>query len=146
MCVAIDRLHGIQNLLGRAVADLLVRCVGEMVRSLIRESDVVARLDDDRVVAVLPRSGEDGALKIGEMICEKVAERRWLLPNQPGLLVTVSVGSATYPISADNVFSLFEAADDALAAAQIQGRNRAVQAPRLGNVAHYHALIANGAS
>jgi diguanylate cyclase (GGDEF)-like protein len=146
VCVAIDRLHGIQELLGRAVADRLVGCVGETVISLIRQSDIVARLDDDRVVAVLPRSGDDGAQKIGEMICQKVAERRWLLPDQPGVTITVSVGSATYPSSADNVFSLFEAADDALAQAQARGRNRAVQAPPMRNSAPYEAVVANGAS
>ena len=58
VCIAIDRLHGIQDLLGRAVADSLVRSVGETVMSLIRSSDIVVRLDDDRVVAVLPRSGD----------------------------------------------------------------------------------------
>ncbi len=130
VCVAIDRLHGIQELLGREVADGLVRCVGETVGSLIRSSDVVARIDDDRVVAVLPRSGDEGALRVGEMICQKVAGTCWLLSDQPGMKITVSVGVATFPSSADSAFSLFEAADDALAQAQAHGRNQAVLARR----------------
>ncbi len=56
LCVAIDRLSAIQELLGRAEVKSLVRHVGETVGSLIRASDIVARLDDDRVVAVLPRA------------------------------------------------------------------------------------------
>ena len=56
MCVAIDRLGGIQELLGPGTADRLVRSVADSVASLIRTSDIVARLDDDRVVAVLPRA------------------------------------------------------------------------------------------
>jgi len=144
VCVAIDRLSGIQELLGRAVADSLVRCVGEMVVSLIRSSDIVARLDDDRVVAVLPRSGGEGALHVGEMICEKVAERRWLLSDRPGVKITVSVGAATFPSSADNVFSLFEAADDALAQAQAHGRNQAAQAPRILVAPPNEAVVAPG--
>ncbi len=38
LCVAIDRLHGIQELLGRAAANGVIRCVGETVLSLIRSS------------------------------------------------------------------------------------------------------------
>jgi len=131
LCVAIDRLHGIQDLLGRAVADRVVRCVGGTVVSLIRASDVVARLDDDRVVAVLPRACDAGALRIGQLICEKVAASRWSLADQPGMKITVSVGAATFPSSADNVFALFAAADDALARAQSHGRNQAVLAARI---------------
>ncbi len=131
VCVAIDRLHGIQELLGRAAADNLIRCVGEMVLSVIRTSDVVARLDDDRVVAILPRACAEGALRISKMICQKVADRHWPIADQPGMRITVSVGSATFPSSAVNVFSLFEAADDALAQAQARGRNQAAQAPRI---------------
>jgi diguanylate cyclase (GGDEF)-like protein len=144
VCVAIDRLHGIQELLGRAVADSLVRWVGETVSSMIRASDIVARLDDDRVVAVMPRSGDEGALRIGEMICEKVAEARWPLAYQPGMKITVSVGAATFPSSAENVYSLFEAADDALAQAQAHGRNRAVLAPRIPVAPQNEALVPNG--
>ncbi|MGO9464429.1 MAG: GGDEF domain-containing protein [Isosphaeraceae bacterium] len=131
VCVAIDRLHGVQELLGRDVADSLVRWVGETVLSLIRSSDVVARLDDDRMAAVLPRSCDLGALRVGEMICQKVAETRWLFADQPGMKITVSVGVATFPSSAENAFSLFEAADNALAQAQAHGRNQAVAAPRI---------------
>jgi len=130
VCVAIDRLHGVEELLGRAVADSLVRYVGEMVVPLIRASDIVARLDDDRVIAVLPRSGDDGALRLGEVICQKAAEMRWPVPYQPGMKITVSVGVATFPNSAQNVQSLFEAADEALVHAQARGRNQAVLAAR----------------
>ena len=56
LCVAIDRLSSIQDLMGRAEVDRLVQHVGQTVSSLIRKSDIVARLDDDRIVAVLPRA------------------------------------------------------------------------------------------
>jgi diguanylate cyclase (GGDEF)-like protein len=140
--IAIDRLHGIQELLGRAVANRLVQSVGETVVSLIRASDIVARLDDDRVIAVLPRSGDDGALRVGEMICQKIAEERWPLSDQPGMKVTVSVGVATFPSAAQNVHSLFQAADDALAHAQARGRNQAVLAVRNPVAPQNEAVVA----
>ncbi len=128
VCVAIDRLGGIQELLGSGTADRLVRSVADTVASLIRVSDIVARLDDDRIVAVLPRAPGGGALHVAQKICRAVAEECQTgceIPN-----ITASIGVATFPACAGNVFSLFDAADEALARAQGQGRNQACLAPR----------------
>jgi len=145
VCVAIDRLHGIRELLGRATADGLIQFVGETVLSVVRESDIVARLDDDRIVAVLPRSGDAGALRIGELICQKVAESRWMGFNEPRLKITVSSGAATFPVSADSVRSLFEAADCALAEAQAHGRNKSAMAARI-SAACPKTVVSQGAA
>lgn len=128
VCVAIDRLSGIQELLGPGTADLLVRSVAETAGGLIRTSDIVARLDDDRVVAVLPRAPGGGALHVAQRICEVVAHKGRAGSETPK--ITVSIGVATFPACAGNVFSLFDAADEALARAQGQGRNQACIAPR----------------
>jgi len=127
LCVAIDRQNGVQELLGRAEVDRLIRHVGEITCSLIRTSDIVARLDDDRVVAVLPRAPRGGALHVAENVCHAVAENSPAGCNTPNL--TVSIGVATFPSCADNVYSLLDAADEALAWAQNHGRNQAVLAP-----------------
>ena len=113
LCVAIDRLAGVHDLLGPAMSDQLVRSVAATVVSLIRASDIIARLDDDRIVAVLPRAPGGGALHVAQKICRAVAGMDWAegaISN-----ITVSIGVATFPASADNVFSLFDAADKALA-------------------------------
>jgi len=127
VCVSIDRLGGIRKLLGHAAVDGLVRKVAETVASLIRTSDIVARLDDDRVVAVLPRAPGGGALDVAQKICRAVMQKTSAGCEPPN--VTVSIGVATFPSCADNVFSLFDAADGALARAQSQGRNQAALAP-----------------
>jgi diguanylate cyclase (GGDEF)-like protein len=126
LCVAIDRLSGIQDLLGRLTVERLVRHIGETVASLIRASDIVARLDDDRLVVVLPRAHDEGAVHVARKICREFAEKSQRDSELPGM--TVSIGVATFPGCGDNVHSLFEAADNALAAAQSEGRNRSVVA------------------
>jgi diguanylate cyclase (GGDEF)-like protein len=127
LCVAIDRKRSVQDLLGRAEVDRLVRHVGQITGSLIRTSDIVARLDDDRIVAVLPRAPRGGALLVAEKICRAVAGSRPADCAAPDL--TVSIGVATFPSCCENVYSLFDAADEALACAQNSGRNQAVLAP-----------------
>jgi diguanylate cyclase (GGDEF)-like protein len=94
---------------------------------MIRSSDIIARLDDDRIVAVLPRAPRGGAMHVAEKICAAVQANR---PDDCELPpVTVTIGVATYPSCADNVYSLFDAADEALAWAQKNGRSRAALAP-----------------
>ena len=95
LCVSIDRLGGIRKLLGRAAVDGLVRTVAETVASLIRVSDIVARLDDDRVVAVLPRAPGGRRSMSPKKVCRAVMQKsqaRCEIPN-----VTVSIGVATFP-------------------------------------------------
>jgi diguanylate cyclase (GGDEF)-like protein len=144
LCVAIDRLAGIQELMGRAAVDPLVRRVGETVAALLRSSDIVARLDDDRIVAILPRATGKDALFVAERIRRDVADKHRAATVVPA--VTVSIGVATFPTCAHNVSSLFNAADEALAQARSQGRNQAVLAPPRSipqPTPHAHARIHN---
>jgi diguanylate cyclase (GGDEF)-like protein len=127
LCVAIDRLRGVQELLGRPTVDRLVRHIGETVATLVRSSDIVARLDDDRVVVVLPRAPGGGAFQVAQKICRAVAEKSQVGCEVPGL--TVSIGVATFPTCAEDVYSLFDAADEALARAQSGGRNQPIMSP-----------------
>ncbi len=130
VCVAIDRLSAIKQLLGKTEADRLVQHVAQTVGCLIRSSDIVARLDDDRIVAVLPRAPRGGAMHVAENICRVVHGSTAAGCQTPTL--TVSIGAATFPSCAENVYSLFDAADEALAWAQKNGRSRAAMArPRV---------------
>jgi len=101
--------------------------VGEAAAALLRSSDIVARLDDNRIVAILPRATSDDALLVAERIRRDVAEKNLDPAVTPS--VTLSIGVATFPTCAHNVSSLFNAADEALALARSQGRDQAVPAP-----------------
>jgi diguanylate cyclase (GGDEF)-like protein len=124
--VGVDRLGAIQNLLGPDVANDLVQHVGRAVATMVRASDIVARLDDDRVMALLVRAPGPSALKVAEKICRTVAQTSSAVVELPG--ASVSIGVAEFPSNALNVYSLLDAADDALTRAQSRGRNRAVLA------------------
>jgi diguanylate cyclase (GGDEF)-like protein len=107
--------------------------VGTHIACIIRESDIVARIEDDRIIAVLPRAGIRDGCRVAQEVCHSVERRAELLPELSGL--TVSVGIAEFPSCADSVFALLDAADFALSEAKSQGRNRAVAAEALGTSA-----------
>ena len=86
LCVAIDRLNSVQDLLGSAEVERLVQHVGQTVGTLIRQSDIVARLDDNRIVAVLPRAPRGGALHVADSICRAVSRSARPDATRPELL------------------------------------------------------------
>jgi diguanylate cyclase (GGDEF)-like protein len=126
LCVAIDRLGAIRGLLGPEAADHMVREVAATVSSRVRSSDIVARLDDDRMVVLLVRARGSTALRVARMIGRVVAEANRAATVLPGM--TVSIGVADFPAAAGNAYSLLDAADEALARAQGRGPNQIVLA------------------
>jgi diguanylate cyclase (GGDEF)-like protein len=126
LCMEIDCLGAIRELLGDDVADRLVGQVGETTASLVRTSDIVVRLDDDRLVVLLFRARGGNAERVARMICRSIAETTLTAFEVPA--VTVSIGVAEFPTSAQNALTLLDAADEALGQAQTLGRNQAVLA------------------
>ena len=94
----------IRELLGPEVTDRLVQNVCRTVSSIIRSSDIVARLDDDRIVVLLIRADGPGALKVARNIGRAVRERTQDSAEFPS--ATVSIGIAEFPSDATTAFSL----------------------------------------
>ena len=130
LCVAIDRLNAIRHLLGDCLADRTVRNVGRHIATLLRTSDIVARIDDDRIIVVLPRADIKDARRLAQKICQSVSGATWLFPELSEL--TLSIGVVETPGTADNPHALMEAADSALSQARSQRRSRAESAFCLG--------------
>jgi diguanylate cyclase (GGDEF)-like protein len=126
VCVKLDRLGAIRDLLGTSLADQLVQELGELVGSLVRASDLVARLDDDRIVALLVRARGDGAMKVARSIGRAVAASGLGSPRLPG--TSVSIGAAEFPAAAVDAASLLKAADEAMAIARAGGSHSPVLA------------------
>ncbi len=127
LCIEVDRRAGIAELLGNDRAEHALQDAGKQIAAQIRSSDFVCRLDDGRLLAVLPRASLQDASKIARKLCDDVKRNSENLPEVGG--VTVSIGVAEFPACAENVFALFDAADDALGEAKRRGRNQAHAAP-----------------
>ncbi len=108
--------------------------------SLVRGSDIVARLDDDRIVALLVRSRCDGAMRVARTIARTVAESGLGAPRLPG--ASVSIGVAEFPTIARDASSLIDAADEAMARARASGSQAPVQAGPRSARAHTPSMNA----
>ena len=122
LCLGIDRLRAIQELLGPEFTDRLVQKVCRTVGSLVRSSDIVARLDDNRIIVLLIRAHGLGALKVARNIGRSIREMVQDVAESPSM--TVSIGVAEFPSDATTAYSLLDTADDALARGQSRGKDQ----------------------
>ena len=114
--------------LGHAAGDIALRATARAVESCTRRADLVARYGGEEFVVVLPGAAEAEAVEIAGRIRAAVAEHHH---DNGGL--TISIGVATYPDSAETKESLLEAADRALYTAKRLGRDRVVAAGFAGD-------------
>ena len=120
--VDVDRFKRINDSLGHSAGDAVLCQVVERLKASARRTDTVARLAGDEFVILM----EDLAT-IADV--DPVARRLVELMQEPitlhghSLAVTVSVGSAIYPVDDTNVGTLLNKADAAMYHAKATGRN-----------------------
>jgi diguanylate cyclase (GGDEF)-like protein len=114
---AVNDTHG--HLFGsRALVE-----AADVIRQSARETDVVARYGGDEFALVLPDTGREGALAVGERIRERIAEFRFLETHELDVRLTVSVGLGTMPDVATSAETLIQAADKAMYCIKAAGKN-----------------------
>jgi len=122
MFLDLDQFKEINDTLGHAAGDELLREVGDRLRDNLREVDTIARLGGDEFTVIVESiSGRDRAEAIARKIVDLFA-----LPVTVGgrnLTVTCSVGITLRPEDADDAEELLKAADIAMYRAKHEGRN-----------------------
>lgn len=124
MLIDLDRFKPVNDNLGHAVGDLLLKAVAARMQDCLRESDTLARIGGDEFVVLLPGLGS-------EMHAMGVAEKIRQALNEPfslagGYKVSIAccIGIAIYPDHGKEEKRLMKNADDAMYAAKEAGRNR----------------------
>ncbi|MDH5534154.1 MAG: EAL domain-containing protein, partial [Betaproteobacteria bacterium] len=120
--IDLDRFKNINDSLGHAVGDSLLRAVAERVVACTRHTDTVSRLGGDEFVVVLTDLAQPGD-------CSMVAQKIVVALSQPfrlsgrDLHVTPSIGICIYPQDGQDVETLMRNADAAMYHAKESGRN-----------------------
>lgn len=121
--VDLDRFKHINDTVGHAAGDEVLRCVGKRMRDLIRDSDTVARFGGDEFVLILHLSDNNSAMyHLAEKLIEEI--------NKPipfghhSCNVGASIGIAFYPNHGDCPEHLIKNADIAMYEAKNKGRNQ----------------------
>jgi diguanylate cyclase (GGDEF)-like protein/PAS domain S-box-containing protein len=123
MFMDLDRFKVINDTLGHATGDVLLKLVGERLTSIIRASEIVARIGGDEFVFLLPHIQKDRECShlAGRIL--KSLKKEFILAGQP-YYITASIGIATYPADGTSVESLLKNADTAMYRSKAMGKNQ----------------------
>ncbi|MEO8458656.1 MAG: EAL domain-containing protein [Chloroflexota bacterium] len=118
MSVDVDRFKNVNDLLGHAAGDELLKQVADRLAMLVREGDTVARLGGDEFVLVFPHCEAEHYV---EETAQRIIEgfRRPFRISDREIYISVSAGYA----HGDNAVTLLRNADVAMYAAKEGGRN-----------------------
>jgi diguanylate cyclase (GGDEF)-like protein/PAS domain S-box-containing protein len=88
----LDDLKGINDVHGHASGDAAIRLVATAFKSILRESDIVARWSGDEFVALLSNGDPGAAEQIGDRLAAAIASQR---PTDIPYIVSATVGTST---------------------------------------------------
>jgi two-component system cell cycle response regulator len=126
--VDIDALDLYNTTFGRAAGDSTIRRVAHIVSGCLRRSsDVTARIDGGSLIAFAPGLSIEQALRVGQLMAERVRDLRIHHPRSAVLrYISISVGvCAGTPAASDSPSDLLQKAQQQLQFAKKSGRNQA---------------------
>ncbi len=119
----IDKFKSFNDTYGHPVGDLVLKMVARTLTQSIRTSDFCARYGGEEFVVALIQADEALAVPLAERIREAI-ERTLVQAEGKTLRVTVSIGSASFPLDGTSKSDLIDNADKAMYYSKKNGRNR----------------------
>jgi diguanylate cyclase (GGDEF)-like protein len=117
----LDHFKRVNDQLGHAAGDAVLRDVAYTMRSVLRAGDSIYRVGGEEILVVLPGATEADAVGVAERLRGAVRERR-----PAGVEVTISIGVAVSQQGPLDTEALAGLADSALYSAKAGGRDRVV--------------------
>ena len=118
----LDGFKVINDTLGHAIGDDLLRTVGERLKNVLRSSDTIARLGGDEFVILAGSTKPDYAAQLAQKILEQL--RLPIKLAEQTISISGSLGIAIFPDNGADPQQLMRAADMAMYTAKAAGRNR----------------------
>jgi diguanylate cyclase (GGDEF)-like protein len=126
LLIDVDRFKDFNDLYGHLEGDNCLRKIGSLAADACRRaSDTVARIGGEEFAIILPGTPASGAFETAERLREDVMRQGIAHAANAPLVVTISIGTATFiPTEGSEATEIIAAADAALYAAKNAGRNR----------------------
>ncbi len=131
----LDHFKELNDTLGHAAGDVVLRAVGGFLQTAVRGEDIACRFGGEEFVIILPKA----SLEDTKRRADRLRQDLKMLPvgetDRRHAAITMSLGVASFPEHGAEGDELLNAADEALYKAKAKGRDRVVVAgsrPRRG--------------
>jgi two-component system cell cycle response regulator len=119
----LDRFKLVNDQYGHLSGSRLLVEVARVLRSCVRDEDVVVRYGGDEYVIVLVGIDSGGGLKVAERIRRAIEDHRFLSREGSRVRVTASIGLASFPEHARDKGEILDLADRAMYRGKRSSRN-----------------------
>jgi len=124
MMIDIDWFKKYNDTYGHLFGNLILKDLARVIKSCIRDVDILIRYGGEEFVVILPQTGKEDARYIGERIRSKVEQTQFEdKKKRLKVKLTVSLGVATYPENGTDAEELVKSVDQALYLAKGKGKN-----------------------
>jgi diguanylate cyclase (GGDEF)-like protein len=123
--IDLDGFKLVNDRFGHHAGDELLRDVAAALREAVRDQDTVARLGGDEFCVLAPETDRAGAAHLADRVRAAVHRVTTGLDT-----LSASVGAAVFPDDGKDPTTVFQAADDAQAAAKRRSRASGSRRPR----------------
>ena len=122
----LDQFHLVNSAWSQALGDAVLRAVGDRLRAMMREGDMLAHLTGDSFALVLlGRRPQEEKLAFLELLARRI--RQPFVLHEREVHLTASIGVAFHPEHGADAETLLRAAEAAMYQAKEAGRNRTVR-------------------
>lgn len=124
----IDYFKAINDNYGHQQGDAILKEISKILRKNVRNTDIAARYGGEEFAIILPETTQADAKIVAERIRRDVSQCDFpsIIPGQPPLKCSISIGVAGFPLNADNKDQLIQKADSSLYRAKDMGRNKVI--------------------
>lgn len=118
-----DNLKETNDRFGHFAGTEMIRHIGAIISSAIRNTDIAARYGGDEFIIMFTECSRDDALTVVQRVLRRVAEAPVSYEGNR-IATTLSAGISAFPEDGDNVRDLMAKADKALYESKHAGKNR----------------------
>ncbi|MCX6078258.1 MAG: PAS domain S-box protein, partial [Chloroflexi bacterium] len=121
----IDWFKKVNDDYGHEVGDWALQHVAGVLKSSLREIDILARIGGEEFAVLLPNMGQDEAAVLAERVRKLIQDTPFETGGE-AIPITISLGAAVFENGMADIDDLLRNADAALYEAKHSGRNRVV--------------------
>jgi diguanylate cyclase (GGDEF)-like protein len=124
LLIDIDFFKSFNDTHGHPFGDLILKEIGSLIQKTVRTMDIPARYGGEEFAVIAPETTSENAKLLAERLRKTISSHSFVTPAGQQVILSVSIGLASFPLDAQDREGLIQASDQALYFAKEAGRNR----------------------